>query len=72
MNLLTVSTTQFINQKLRFPSKDYVFLMTVRTDHNYPSSHHQQLDICNGYFFIFSEVRAQFLILFGRNFGFKR
>jgi hypothetical protein len=45
MNLLTVSTTRFINHKLRFPSKEYVFPMTVRTDKNYLSNHHQQLGI---------------------------
>jgi hypothetical protein len=72
MNLLTVRTARFVNHKLRFPSKDYVFLMIVRTDNNYLSNHHQQLGICNGYFFIFSEVGAQILVFFGSNFGFKR
>ena len=72
INSLTVSMTRFINHKLRFPSKDYAFLMTVRTDKNYLSNQHQQFGICNGYFLILSEVGAQFLILFGGNFGFKR
>jgi len=63
MNLLTVSTMRFISHKLCFPSEDYVFLMTVRTDNNYLSNHNQQLGICNGYLFILSEIGVQFLML---------